>query len=35
VPGGVVKVVRYNEKKDALDYLFAVDEKVGDPGDSG
>jgi len=35
VPGGVVKVVRYNEKKDDLDYLFAVDEKVDDPGDSG
>jgi len=35
VPGGVVKVVRYNEEKDGLDYLFAVDEKVNDPGDSG
>jgi hypothetical protein len=35
VPGGVVKVVRYNEQKDELDYLFAVDEKVDDPGDSG
>lgn len=35
VPGGVVKVVRYNEEKDGLDYLFAVDEKVDDPGDSG
>ena len=35
VPGGVVKVVRYNEQKDDLDYLFAVDEKVNDPGDSG
>lgn len=35
VPGGVVKVVRYNEKKDALDYLFSIDEMVNDPGDSG
>ncbi len=35
VPGGVVKVVRYNEQKDELDYLFDVDEKVDDPGDSG
>ena len=35
VPGGVVKVVRYNEEKDGLDYLFAVSEKVNDPGDSG
>ncbi|MCX6927909.1 MAG: hypothetical protein NT154_32575, partial [Verrucomicrobia bacterium] len=35
VPGGVVKVVRYNEKKDALDYLFSLDEMVDDPGDSG
>jgi hypothetical protein len=34
-PGAVVKVVRYNEAKDALDYLFSVDEKVDDPGDSG
>src|SRR5262249_5024363 len=35
VPGGVVKVVRYNENKDALDYLFSLDEMVNDPGDSG
>jgi hypothetical protein len=35
VPGGTVKVVRYNEQKDALDYLFSVDEMVNDPGDSG
>src|ERR1051326_3390921 len=35
VPGGVVKLVRYNEQKDALDYLFALDEIVDDPGDSG
>jgi len=35
VPGGVVKPVRYNEKKDGLDYLFNLAEKVDDPGDSG
>jgi hypothetical protein len=35
VPGGVVQLVRYNEHEDALDYLFALDEKVNDPGDSG
>ena len=35
VPGGVVKVVRYNEQKDSLDYLLSVDEVVDDPGDSG
>ncbi len=35
VPGGVVKVVRYNEKTDNLDYLFSLDEMVDDPGDSG
>jgi hypothetical protein len=35
VPGGVVKLVRYNERKESLDYLFDLDEKVGDPGDSG
>ena len=35
VPGGLVKVVRYNEKKDGLDYLFRVADKVNDPGDSG
>lgn len=35
VPGGVVKVVRYNEKKDGLDYLFSLDEKVNDPAESG
>lgn len=34
-PGGTVKVVRYNEKKDALDYLFDVSEVVDDPPDSG
>lgn len=35
VPGGVVKVVRYNEQKDGLDYLFSVDKVVDDPWDSG
>jgi len=35
IPGGVVVVVRYNEERDALDYLFAVDEMVDDPRDSG
>jgi hypothetical protein len=35
VPGGVVKPVRYNEKRDELDYLFDLAEKVNDPGDSG
>lgn len=35
VPGGVVKPVRYNEKKDGLDYLFDLAEKVNDPGTSG
>ena len=27
VPGGIVKVVRYNEAKDGLDYLFDVDRR--------
>jgi len=31
----VVKVVRYNEQTDALDYLFSLDEMVDDPWDSG
>ncbi len=35
VPGGVVKVVRYNEQKDTIDYLFSLDKMVDDPGDSG
>jgi len=35
IPGGIVKLVRYNEQTDKLDYLFALDEKVDDPGDSG
>ena len=34
-PGGVVKVVRYDEQKDALQYLFSADEVVDDPADSG
>ena len=35
VPGGVVKPVRYNEKKDGLDYLFDLAAMVHDPGTSG
>ena len=35
LPGGVVKVVRYNEEADAVDCLFDVDEVVDDPRDSG
>jgi hypothetical protein len=35
VPGGIVKLVRYDEEKDSLEYLFALDEMVDDPGDSG
>ena len=35
IPGGVVKLVRYNEETDSLDYLFALDEMVDDPRDSG
>lgn len=35
VPGGIVKLVRYNEQRDALDYLFDLDEMVDDPRDSG
>ncbi len=34
-PGGIVKVVRYNEEEDKLDYLFDLDKKVDDPRDSG
>ncbi|MBI5722589.1 MAG: hypothetical protein HZA50_01420 [Planctomycetes bacterium] len=34
-PGGVVALVRYNRENDSLDYLFELDEKVGDPRDSG
>src|SRR6516162_2392966 len=35
VPGGVVKPVRYNERRDDLDYLFNLAETVEDPADSG
>jgi len=35
VPGGVVRLVRYNDASDSLDYLFDFDEKVDDPRDSG
>jgi len=35
VPGGIVKLVRYDEKADKLEYLFDLDRKVEDPGDSG
>lgn len=35
VPGETVKVVRYNEETGSLDYLFALDEIVDDPRDSG
>ena len=34
-PGGIVKVVRYNETEDRLDYLFNLDEMVDDPHESG
>jgi hypothetical protein len=34
-PGGVVKVVRYDAKRDALEYLFDADTAVNDPRDSG
>ncbi len=35
VPGGTARVMRYNEERNALDYLFDVADKVNDPGDSG
>ena len=35
VPGGTVRLSRYNEQKDDLDYLFDLGDKVNDPGDSG
>jgi hypothetical protein len=35
VPGGTVRLMRYNEQRDALDYLFDLADKVDDPGDSG
>ena len=34
-PGQTVKLVRYNDESDALDYIFDVDEMVDDPRDSG
>ncbi|HPO09543.1 MAG TPA: hypothetical protein PLZ55_12800, partial [bacterium] len=34
-PGGVVKLTRYNEATDSLDYLFDLDRVVEDPHDSG
>jgi hypothetical protein len=34
-PGGVVTLGRYNRERDGVDYLFDLDEKVGDPRDSG
>lgn len=35
VPGGIVKLARYNRETDAVDYLFDLDEMVEDPRDSG
>jgi hypothetical protein len=35
IPGGTVKVMRYNEEKDSLDTLFDLAEVVDDPYDSG
>jgi len=35
MPGGIVKLVRYNDQTDSLDYLFDLDEVVDDPRDSG
>ncbi len=35
VPGGIVKLVRYNDRTGGLDYLFDLDRMVDDPGDSG
>ncbi len=35
VPGGIVKVVRYNAESGVLDYILDVDKAVDDPGDSG
>ena len=34
-PGGVVKLYRYNEQTDALDFLFDLGEKTDDPYNSG
>lgn len=35
LPGETIKVVRYNEQTDSLDYLFDMDKMVDDPRDSG
>jgi len=35
VPGGIVKLVRYNDVTDSLDYLFDLDRMVDDPRESG
>src|SRR5689334_4300168 len=35
LPGGIVKLARYDEQRDALEYLFDLDEMVEDPRDSG
>ncbi|HOZ49414.1 MAG TPA: hypothetical protein PLO37_04230 [Candidatus Hydrogenedentes bacterium] len=35
MPGETVKVVRYNDETDRLDYLFDLDAMVEDPRDSG
>lgn len=34
-PGGIVKLVRYNDRTDALDYLFDLDQVTDDPWNSG
>lgn len=35
VPGSTVKLVRYNQQTQELDYLFDLDQMVDDPRDSG
>ena len=35
LPGGVVKLVRYNDRTDSLDYLLDLSQAVEDPSDSG
>jgi hypothetical protein len=35
IPGGVVALTRYKRETDSVEYLFDLDEKVGDPRDSG
>lgn len=35
VSGGIVKIVRYDEKTDSLEYLFDMDRVVDDPANSG